>query len=121
MRIVIAVFLLLLAAWGLYAGRRIGIPRWPWSVRSWLFCVTIVLLEGGALLSGVSLLAGVFAPWMLLPMGVAYITMLPLPCYFPWVTATRRRWAVRNLIFTLIAVSLLALGLGFLPLPLIGP
>ena len=120
MRIVIAVFLLLLAAWGLYAGRRIGIPRWPWSVRSWLFCVTILLLEVGALLSGVSLLAGVFAPWMLLPMGVSYITMLPLPCYFPRVTATRTRRVVRNSIFVLIAATLLVLGMELLPLPLIG-
>lgn len=113
-----AILLLSLAAFGAIAGRRIFSARRPWSVRSRLFCVTVVLLESGALLSGVGLLAGWFAPWMLLPLGCAYITMLPLPCYFPWVTGTRTRWIVRNVGFALFALGLLALGTELVPLSL---
>lgn len=109
--IALAVLLAGLAAWGLYAGRRHPTPRWPWTLRQWLAVLTFVLLIGGATLCAVCLAAGVFRRWMLIPVGLAYLTMLPMRCYFPWVTATPRRWLVRNVFFVLIAVALVGLGL----------
>jgi len=66
------------------------------------------------------LLTARFAQWMLIPIGVSYITMIPLPCYFPWITATTRHRAVRNAVFVTFAAFLLAFGFGIMPLSVIG-
>lgn len=71
-------------------------------------------------MSAVGFLAGRFAPWMLIPIGVSYLMMLPLPCYFPWITATSLRHTVRNVIFVIIAALFLALGFGVFPISWIG-
>lgn len=116
MNSVCAAFLLLLAAWGTFTSHRLFSAKRPWSRLKWLSFCCIVLLVGGSLSSGAGLLTGHFAPWMLIPIGISYITMLPLPCYFPWVTATNRRRALRNATFIVFATLLLGFGFGIIPL-----
>lgn len=79
-----------------------------------------MLLTGGCFTSGIALLMDRFAAWMLVPIGVSYVAMVPLPCYFPWFTATSRRRVVRNAAFVAFAGILFALGFEVVPLSVVG-
>jgi len=120
MKTVVVALLLLLAIWGTFASHRLWSAKRPWSRNVWLFLACVILAVGGAATSAIGLLVDRFDPLMLLPVGVSYLLMLPLPCYFKWITATRRRHTVRNVLFVLFAAALIMLGLRILPLSLIG-
>jgi len=113
-------FLFLLGGWGVFASGALLHASRPWSRRTWLSLSSIVLLVSSAWGSGATLVTGHFTPWMLVPLGVSYVLMLPLPCYFPWITETRRRHFLRNVIFAILAAVCLAVGLKIIPLSAIG-
>jgi hypothetical protein len=89
-------------------------------LRRWLTLLVIALLLSGSLTSSIGLFAAFFAPWMFIPIGISYIFMLPLPCFFPWITDTPIRHTVRNAIFIVIAAFFLLFGFGAVPLSVIG-
>ena len=113
----LAVFFLLLGVWGAYSARPLASARRPWSWRAWLLAVTLVLLVGSSWTVAGALATGRFAGWMLVPVGLTYLLMLPLPCYFEWVTATRQRHVVRNVVFVVVAALCFAVACGFLEVP----
>ncbi len=116
----LAVFFLLLGAWGAYSSRSLLAAHRPWSWRPWLLSLTLVLLVGGAWTTAAGLAFGRFQGWMLAPVGAAYLLMLPLPCYFEAITATRRRHVLRNVVFVLVAAACLAVACGLVPASAIG-
>ena len=120
MRYVYAVILLLLATWGVFASHKVFATERRWSKYRFLSYCSIILFVAGTLFSGIGLMTNRFESWMLIPIAASYYMMLPLPCYFPWITETIRRRTVRNAIFVAIATLLLALGLGIIPVSAIG-
>jgi hypothetical protein len=116
----VTLFLFLLGAWGVVASRSLIHASRPWSLQAWLFLLSAVLLVGSAWGACATLATGHFAPWMLVPLGVSYILMLPLPCYFPSLTGTRLRFILRNIVFVAFAAVCIALGLKIIPVSAIG-
>jgi hypothetical protein len=115
-----AVFLLLLGVWSLFSSPKHVGKSGIFSWHLWLSICATCLLAFGGFTAGVALFASRFSRWMLLPIGVSYICMLPLPCYFHSLTSTARRRAIRNSAFGGFALFLLALGVGIIPLSVIG-
>jgi hypothetical protein len=115
-----ATFLLLLGVWSLFSSRKhVGrVSTASWHI--WLSICATRLLAFGSFTAGVALFASGFSRCMLLPIGLSYICMLPLPCYFHSLTSTAQRRAIRNSAFGGFALFLLALGIGIIPLSVIG-
>lgn len=65
-------------------------------------------------LPGLALLTGAFRPWMLVPLGLCYLALVPLPCYFRWANHGPVRTG-RNVLFLLVGAALVAAGVGLLP------
>lgn len=84
---------------------------------------TLVVVGGifvaACLLPGISLLVGAFAPWMLIPLGLCYIALIPHPCYFKWANRGRIR-SLRTVLFLSVGGALIVAGLGWLPLSWFG-
>lgn len=120
LRLIIIYFLFFLGGWGVVASRALVHASRPWSHRTWFSLSSVVLLICSAWAGGVTLVTGHFAPWMFVPLGVSYILMLPLPCYFPWITETSLRHFLRNVIFSILAAACLAVGLKIIPMSAIG-
>ena len=94
--------LLALGCWGAFT---------TWKTRDrTLACLGLVFVAS-CLLPGFALLAGRFGAWMLLPLGVCYLALIPFPCYFRWANHGRIRIA-RGLLFLLVGVALIAAGVG---------
>ena len=120
MRLPFAICLSLLSLWGVYVSSTHISVKHPWCLRRWLTLLIIAVLLSGSITSSVTLLTRSFAPWMFVPIGVSYILMLPLPCFFPWITDTRGRRLVRNAIFIFVAAFFLLFGFGAIPVSIIG-
>ena len=71
------------------------------------------------LLPGVAMLSGRFAPWMLIPLGVCYLLLIPFPCYFKWANEGWVRKG-RVLLFLLAGAGLIAVGVELLPVAWFG-
>ena len=89
----------------------------------WMEHRTLVLVGAAfvasCLLPGGALLTGAFAAWMLVPLGVCYVALVPLPCYFRWANHGRIRTG-RTVLFLLVGAALVAAGLGWLPVSWFG-
>ena len=112
--------LILMAFWGVNALRKPARSggRWSWRRRQ------IVLVDALYVLScagcGLALWAGRFRSWMAAPIGLSYLLMIPLPCYFEWVDRSIWIRAPRNLAFLILAAFLFSIALGWVPLPSLG-
>lgn len=116
-----AAFFALLCLWITFVAisvtmRRRGSPEHPWSWQRWLWLVTGVLVFSGSLWSAVGFARNQFNPAGFIPLGISYLLMMPLDCYFKWVTATRRRYTIRNGVF--LAIAAVFFGVGFRVIPL---
>lgn len=66
-------------------------------------------------LPGIALLAGAFVPWMLIPLGVCYLLLLPMPCYWSWANHGSIRTG-RTVLFLAVGAALIAAGSEIVPL-----
>jgi hypothetical protein len=64
---------------------------------------------------------GWFRRWLLVPLGLSLLLMIPLPCYFRTVDETAWVRRGRNLVFVLLGLALLLVGGGVLPGSVLGP
>jgi hypothetical protein len=65
------------------------------------------------------MLSGTFRPWTLIPLGLCYLALIPLPCYFRWANHGWPR-TVRCVLFLLVGTALVAVGLEWLPVSWFG-
>ena len=82
--------------------------------------VSVLLFGSSCLLPGIALLTGKFDHWMLLPLGVSFFVMVPVPCYFDAVNVTPAIQWGRNLMFLVLGLFFLGLALGVIPLSSFG-
>jgi hypothetical protein len=112
--------LALLGAWGLYAVRKPlkASGDWTWRRRRTVLVETFFILScfGCAAV----LWTGHFQAWMAALIGLSYLLMIPLPCYFEWVNRVRWVHAVRDFLFIAVALVCFAIAAGFVPLSVLG-
>jgi hypothetical protein len=79
-----------------------------------------ILFSGSCAMCAVSLWLHWFRAWMVAPLGVAYLLMIPMPCYFEPVNRIRWLHATRNILFVATAVGCFAIAGGLVPLSWLG-
>lgn len=110
--------LIALGCWASYTSWRTLTSRGAWKKFRAMAVVSAAFIAS-CFLPGVAFLTGRFAPWMLIPLGGCYLALLRFPCYFEWANRGRiRTW--RNILFLLVGISLVAAGLGVLPVSWFG-
>jgi hypothetical protein len=112
--------LALLGAWGLYAVRKpVNVPgSWTWRRRRTVLVDTFFAVS--CFSCAAALWTDRFQAWMAASIGMSYLLMIPLPCYFELVNRVRWVHALRDLLFIAVAVFLFAIAAGFIPLSLLG-
>lgn len=115
-----ALGLALLGAWGVFTWRKPFKPTGKWSGRRWQIFLVEILFAGSCFLCAAGLYFGWFHSWLLAPLGVSFLGMIPLPCYFESVDRIRWLHAARNLLFAAVAALCFALALQLMPLSLFG-
>jgi len=115
-----ASILTLLGAWGAYTMSKVYKPG---RFRSWkrrLILLEDLLFTASCLGCAAALWTGHFRAWMAASVGLSYLLMIPLPCYFEPVNRIRWLHAARNLLFAAVALALFAVAAGIIPLSLLG-
>ena len=107
-----AVALALLGAWGVYATCKSAKRERGWSRRRRLIVLVDCLFTVSCLGCAAALWTGHFKAWMAGPLGVSYLLMIPLPCYFESVDRVRWLHALRNVLFVAVALFFLAVAAG---------
>lgn len=117
---VYAVLLTLRACWGVFTLSRALKLAPVWSRLRVHIVAAEALFIPACLLPAAALHWGTFAPWMTAPLGVCFLLILPLPCY--WEAVDRIRWlhAARNALFVLLSVGCFAVALGWVPVSALG-
>jgi len=115
-----AALLGLLGGWGLFTARPLWRAARPWRLRHWHLLIAEVLLISGCWLSAIALATDRFSGWMLLPIGVSYALMVPLPCYFAVVDRVPWIHVLRNAVFAAVTVACVAIAFGFVPISILG-
>jgi hypothetical protein len=110
--------LIALGCWAGFTTSRTLASRGGWREHRALVLVG-VLFVASCFLPGVAMLATAFRPWMLVPLGLCYVVLVPLPCYFKWANHGRVRVG-RAVLFLVVAAALVAAGLELLPLAWFG-
>lgn len=113
------VYALLLAtrvAWGVFTLSRTvkRVPGWS-RLRRQIVGAEACFIPA-CVLAAASLHWRVFAPWMAAPLGVSFLLLLPLPCYFQAVDRIRWLHLARNALFILLALACFAIAMEWLPL-----
>jgi hypothetical protein len=105
--------LVLLGCWATFTTFKTLASHGGWTEHRALVGVGAVFVAS-CFLPGIALLAGPFEPWMLIPLGVCYVVLIPFPCYFEW---ANRGWIRpgRTILFLLVGAALVAAGIGWLP------
>jgi hypothetical protein len=117
---VYACALALLGIWGIYAARKSVKLSRGWSRRRRLIVLVDCLFVASCLACAAALLIGLFQAWMAASIALSYLLMIPLPCYFQSVNRVRWLRAMRDLLFIAVALFLIAMATGWLPLSLLG-
>jgi hypothetical protein len=117
---VYAVLLALRVAWGVFTLSRTLKLAPVWSRRRVQVVAVEALFIPACLLAAGTLHRGTFAAWMAAPLGVCFLLILPLPCYFEAVDRIRWLHAARNALFVLLALFFLAIAFRWLPLSALG-
>lgn len=117
---VYAVLLVLRACWGVFTLSRALKLAPVWSRLRAHIVAAEALFIPACLLPAAALHWGTFAPWMAAPLGVCFLLIIPLPCY--WEAVHRIRWlhAARNALFVLLALACFAVALRWVPLSALG-
>jgi hypothetical protein len=110
--------LIALGCWAGFTTSKTLASRGGWSKHRTLIIVGAIFIAS-CFLPGITMLATAFRPWMLIPLGLCYIALIPLPCYFEWANHGRIR-AGRTVLFLLVGAALVAAGIELLPLALFG-
>jgi hypothetical protein len=110
----------LLAGWGAFTASALARAPRPWSALRRYSFLTNLLFVTSSVLCTVALGGRRFAAWMLLPFGLSYAAMIPMPCYFDLVNRIGWVHTLRNGVFALVAATCAALGLGVIPLSQFG-
>lgn len=110
--------LVLLGCWATFTTSKTLASPGGWSKHRALVILGVVFVAS-CFLPGVAMLIGAFKSWMLLPLGLSYLVLIPQPCYLKWANRGRIRTA-RTFLFLLIGAALLAAGLGLLPVSWFG-
>lgn len=110
--------LIALGCWAAFTTSKTLASRGGWA-RHRVLVVVGVAFVASCLLPGIAMLSGAFRPWTLIPLGLGYLALIPLPCYWDW---ANHGWAHtgRTILFLSVAVALLAAGLGWLPVSWFG-
>ncbi len=118
---VYAALLVVRAGWGVYTLSRALKLAPVWSRLRVQIVAVEALFIPACLLPAAALHGGTFAPWMAAPLGVCFLLILPLPCY--WEAVDRIRWLhlLRNALFVLLALLCFAIAVRWLPLAARGP
>jgi hypothetical protein len=107
--------LALLGVWEIYATvgtlRRSSGSSWK---RKRLLFVSF-LLSGSCAMCAVSLWTDRFRAWMVMPLGVSYLLMIPMPCYFESMNRIRWLHMARNFLFVAVAAGCFAFAMGLIP------
>jgi len=115
-----AIILIGCALWGFWSSTKALKGQGRWSRQRMTIFASALFFGGSCLLPGVALLTGKLDQWMLLPLSVSFLVMVPVPCYFEVVNVTPCvRWS-RDLLFLILGLSFLGLSLGVIPLSSIG-
>lgn len=110
--------LVLLGCWATFTTSRTLASRGGWREHRSLVAIGAAFVLS-CFLPGVALLAGAFEPWMLIPLGLCYVGLIPFPCYFRW---ANRGWVhtARTILFVLVSATLVAIGVGWIPVSWFG-
>jgi hypothetical protein len=115
-----ALMLVVRVGWGVFTLNR-TVKRGPvWSRMRVQIVGAEALFIPACLLVAASLQWRVFAPWMAVPLGVCFLLILPLPCYFKAVDRIRWLHFARNALFVLLALGCFAIAMEWLPLSALG-
>lgn len=117
---VYATMLTLLGAWGVYAARKTMKPARGWSRRRRFAVYVELLFVASCFGCAAALWTERFHPWTIAPLGLSYLLMIPMPCYFEWVNRVRWIHVARNLLFALVAVFFFSVATGLIPLSSLG-
>jgi hypothetical protein len=110
--------LLALGCWATFTTSQTLTSR-DWRTRHrWLVLIGVAFVAS-CFLPGLAMLAGMFEPWTLTPLGMCYVALIPLPCYFRWANHGWIRTG-RNVLFLLVGLGLIAAGLDLLPVSWFG-
>ena len=112
--------LTLLGLWGVYAARKSVKPTRGWSWRRRFAIVVESVFVASCLGCAAALWSGRFQPWMAASIGLSYLLMIPLPCYFELVNRVRWLHVLRNILFIATALFLVAIAAGLIPLSSVG-
>jgi len=110
--------LIVLGCWAAFTLSKTLVSPGGWTRHRGLVAVGVVFIAS-CFLPGSAMLAGVFEPWMLIPLGLSYFALIPLPCYFRWANRGRIRTG-RTVLFVLVGIALVAAGLDWLPVSWLG-
>jgi hypothetical protein len=115
-----ALLLVVRVAWGIFTLRHTLKLTRGWSRLRMQIVGAEACFIPACLLVAASLHWRVFAPWMTAPLGVCFLLLLPLPCYFEAVNRIRWLHLARNVFFVLLAVAFLAIAVQWVPLTGLG-
>jgi hypothetical protein len=110
--------LVLLGCWATFTTAKTLASGGGWKKNRTLVLLGLVFVAS-CFLPGGAMLAGAFRSWMLIPLGVCYIALIPMPCYFRWANHGRIRTA-RTILFGGVGGALVAAGLDVLPVSWFG-
>ena len=110
-----AAALTLLGGWGVYATCKSVKPERGWSWRRRLVVLVDCFFVASCLGCAAALWIGRFRAWMFAPLGLSYLLMIPLPCYFETVNRVRWLHALRDALFVAVALFCFAVAAGLVP------
>jgi hypothetical protein len=110
--------LIVLGCWATFTTAKTLASRGGWKKHRTLVVVGAVFVTS-CFLPGVAMPAGVFTPWMLIPLGLCYLALIPMPCYWRWANDGWIRTG-RTVLFLMVGGALVAAGLGLLPVSWFG-
>jgi hypothetical protein len=110
--------LALLGCWATFTTATTLASSGGWKKNRTLVVLGVVFVAS-CFLPGVAMLTGAFRAWMLIPLGLCYIALIPMPCYFRWANDGRIRTA-RTILFLMVGGALVAAGLDVLPVSWFG-
>jgi hypothetical protein len=115
-----ALLLALRAGWGVFTLSRALKVAPGWSRLRVQIVAVEALFIPACLLAASALYWRAFAPWMAAPLGVCFVLILPLPCYFEAVDRIGWLHAARNALFIALALACFAIAFRFVRLSAIG-
>jgi hypothetical protein len=117
---VVAWLLVCRIGWGVYTLSRVVKLAPVWSRERIQIVAVEALFIAACLLAAAGLYRRTFAPWMAAPLGVCFLLILPLPCYFEAVDRIGWLHAARNALFILLALGCFGVALKWIPLSVLG-